>query len=213
VSSPKERLQARLAIDYGMNPVMYAAPIPPDLDDQGERQRIARSLSIYARQYHIAAMEGEVLSDWLARVERRREGMTGMQRTQMAPFLALLKVFAAAAMGIAQDELDELITRKNAPQTKPAQPSIANPTPGRIVGAFPSNVSKACTGPCCTPPHSTTTPQVDPTPINRSALKDVDLGPLLGRQRHSASPKDSILNPPVKGFVGSDKYGYDPDVD
>lgn len=32
-------------------------------------------------------------------------------------------------------------------------------------------------------------------------------------QQSSAAPKDSILNPPVKGFIGSDKYGYDPDVD
>lgn len=33
------------------------------------------------------------------------------------------------------------------------------------------------------------------------------------KQVSSASPKDSILNPPVKGFIGSEKYGYDPDVD
>lgn len=33
------------------------------------------------------------------------------------------------------------------------------------------------------------------------------------KQISSAAPKDSILNPPVNGFIGSDKYGYDPDVD
>jgi hypothetical protein len=211
----------------------------PDLDDQGERQRIARSLGIYARQFHIAAMEGEDLASWLARVEKARQGMNVPQYYQMMPFISLLKVFTAAAMGIDQDELDELIQRKI------AMPSVPKSQPGRTwvpstpiydpmapmdptLNPPPTNFPKAgCSGPCCAPVlhgacggvHSPGTPcyrvapaaQVDP--VKRSALKDVDLGPLLGRQRHSAAPKDSILNPPVKGFVGSDKYGYDPDVD
>ena len=138
-----------------------------DIDDQGERQRIARSLSIYARQFHIPAEEGEDLSSWLARVEQRRRGMREPQYTQMMPFMALLKVFVAAASGIDPDELDELIKRKNAPQ-------VPTNTGGPGYGPGPLQPPQhVCNGACGPMGHVPSTPM---TPVRGCGCGCISLG-------------------------------------
>jgi hypothetical protein len=202
---------ARLALNYGMSAERLAeiyqfTDEDDDLDDEGLtiRGNLDVALWNYAKQFHIPAMEGEDLRGWYARVAPRL-----MTKSNGVTFLALLKAVVVAATGITDDELDELVKRK-----------LATPHPGHVPYNPPSHAGTGCSGPCCTPLASFfhpacgqnhapgTTCPTNQVPQRQTVLKDVDLGPL-----RSASPKDSLLNPPVKGFVGSDKLGYDSDYD
>jgi hypothetical protein len=240
----------RLAMDYGMSPELVraifeshthrqateTAPMNPDLDDQGERQRLAMAVSRYAQTFHIPAMEGEDIISWFKRVEGRMVYMSPYgpnERTRA--FLPLLKTFVAAAMGMSDDDLDALIKPNPAQPGNRKYPPFLPVTPAQQ--ANPQTAPPVHAGPfgcgmvhdpntACPPPGMQYGKPTDPRCADPACRI-----PLVGGYIHythanpagplpatppptgSSPAKDSLLNPAPKGFVGARNLPFDSDYD